>query len=132
MSYVLRISTSSRSELYDITSQVQDAVADSGVSEGICLVYAPHTTAGVTVNEGADPDVRRDILGKLEDLVPRGDMYRHLEGNADAHIKASIVGSSVLVPVSGGRLSLGTWQAIFLAEFDGPRSRRVIVQVVGG
>ena len=115
----------------DITTQVQDVVKKSEVSEGICVVYVPHTTAGITINEGADPDVRRDILEQLERLVPRDGPYRHIEGNADAHIKASLLGSSVLIPVSGGRLFLGTWQAVFFGEFDGPRSRRVIVQVIG-
>jgi len=129
--HTLRISTRSRAELIDITAQVQDVVKKSGISEGICVVYVPHTTAGITINEGADPDVRRDILEQLERLVPRDGSYRHVEGNADAHIKASILGSSVLIPVSGGRLSLGTWQAVFFAEFDGPRSRRVLVQVMG-
>ncbi len=131
MLHTLRISTRSRAELIDITAQVQDVVKKSGISEGICVVYVPHTTAGITINEGADPDVRRDILEQLERLVPRDGSYRHVEGNADAHIKASILGSSVLIPVSGGRLSLGTWQAVFFAEFDGPRSRRVLVQVMG-
>ena len=130
--HTLHVSTRSRAELIDITAQVQDLVRSSEVSEGICLVYVPHTTAGVTINEGADPDVRRDILEQLERLVPEDGRYHHLEGNADAHIKASLLGSSVLVPISGGRLSLGTWQAIFLAEFDGPRRRRVLVQVMGG
>jgi len=129
--HTLRISTRSRAELIDITAQVQDVVKKSGISEGICVVYVPHTTAGITINEGADPDVRRDILEQLERLVPRDGSYRHVEGNADAHIKASILGSSVLIPVSGGRLSLGTWQAVFFAEVDGPRSRRVLVQVMG-
>ncbi|HIE04565.1 MAG TPA: YjbQ family protein [Candidatus Latescibacteria bacterium] len=130
--HTLHVSTRSRAELVDITAQVQDMVRSSEVSEGICLVYVPHTTAGVTINEGADPDVRRDILEQLERLVPKDGRYHHLEGNADAHIKASLLGSSVLVPISDGRLSLGTWQAIFLAEFDGPRSRKVLVQVMGG
>ena len=129
MQYTLSISTRSRAELVDITAQVQDVVKKSEVSEGICVVYVPHTTAGITINEGADPDVRRDILEQLERLVPRDGSYRHVEGNADAHIKASLLGSSVLIPVSGGRLSLGTWQAVFFGEFDGPRSRRVIVQL---
>lgn len=132
MLHTLQVSTRSRAELIDITAQVQDLVKGSEVSEGICLVYVPHTTAGVTINEGADPDVRRDMLEQLERLVPEDGRYHHLEGNADAHIKASLLGSSVLVPISGGRLLLGTWQAIFLAEFDGPRSRRVLVQVMGG
>jgi secondary thiamine-phosphate synthase enzyme len=124
------VSTASRSQMVDITSRVREVVRGSGVEEGICQVYIPHTTAGVTVNEAADPDVAADILEHLERLVPRG-RYRHREGNADAHIKASLVGFSALLPVSGGDLALGTWQGIFLCEFDGPRRRRVKVTVLG-
>ncbi|HID11403.1 MAG TPA: YjbQ family protein [Candidatus Latescibacteria bacterium] len=131
MQYTLSISTRSRAELVDITAQVQDVVRKSEVSKGICMVYVPHTTAGITINEGTDLDVPRDILEQLERLVPRDGPYRHVEGNADAHIKASLLGSSVLIPVSGGELSLGTWQAVLFGEFDGPRTRRVIVQVIG-
>ena len=114
--------------MVDITSLVQKEIARAGVSEGVCVVYVPHTTAGITINEGADPAVCRDIIGKLNDLVPPNAGYRHMEGNADSHIKASLMGSSVSVPVEGGRLLLGTWQKIFFCEFDGPRSRRVYVK----
>jgi len=125
----IRISTKSRTELVDITSEVQRAVTESGVRDGVCHVYVPHTTAGITINENADPSVRQDILMELNKIVPFEDNYRHLEGNAAAHIKASIVGSSETILVAGGRLLLGTWQGIFFCEFDGPRSRRVITTV---
>ncbi len=125
----LRVSTRSRTELVDITSEVQKAVADSDVRDGTCHVYVPHTTAGVTINENADPSVREDILMELNKVVPFQDNYKHLEGNAAAHIKATIVGSSETILVEGGRLILGTWQGIFFCEFDGPRSRRVLVKV---
>lgn len=124
------VSTAGRSQMVDITSRVREVVRRSGVEEGVCQVYIPHTTAGVAVNEAADPDVAADILEHLERLVPRG-RYRHREGNADAHIKAGLVGFSALLPVSGGDLALGTWQGIFLCEFDGPRRRRVTVTVLG-
>ena len=125
----IRVSTKSRTELVDITSEVQRVVTESGVRDGVCHVYVPHTTAGVTINENADPSVREDILKELNKIVPFEDNYRHLEGNAAAHIKASLVGSSETIMVAGGRLLLGTWQGIFFCEFDGPRSRRVIAMV---
>jgi secondary thiamine-phosphate synthase enzyme len=125
----IRISTTSRTELLDITGEVQKAVAESGVRDGICHVYVPHTTAGLTINENADPSVRQDILTELNKIVPIQDNYKHLEGNAAAHIKATLVGSSETILVEAGRLLLGTWQGIFFCEFDGPRSRRVIVKV---
>jgi len=125
----IRVSTKSRTELVDITSHVQDAVRESGVLDGICHVYVPHTTAGITINENADPSVRQDILMELNRMVPFEDNYKHLEGNAAAHIKASIVGSSETVLVEGGRLLLGTWQGIFFCEFDGPRNRRVLLRI---
>ena len=124
------IATRRREDLVDMTAQVASALEESGVREGACLVYVPHTTCGVTINENADPDVRADILAHLARLVPRSPEFRHTEGNSDAHIKASLLGSSVLVPISAGRMALGTWQAIFLGEFDGPRSRRVHVQAL--
>jgi secondary thiamine-phosphate synthase enzyme len=131
MPATLRVDTRSRAEMKDITSQVQKEVSDSGVQAGICVVYVPHTTSGITINEGADPAVCRDILGKLNDLVPRDAGYRHMEGNSDSHIKASLMGSSVTVLVEGGNLVLGTWQKIFYCEFDGPRSRKAYVTVSG-
>ncbi len=123
------VRTSSRLEMVDITRHVRDAVASHAAGDGWCTVYVPHTTAGVTINEGADPDVASDILDALERIVPSGGSYRHREGNAAAHVKASLVGSSARVPIEGGRLALGTWQAIFFCEFDGPRSRTVLFDV---
>ena len=105
---------------------------ESGVQEGICVVFAPHTTAGLTVNEAADPSVARDVSGTLSSLVPHRGSYEHLEGNADSHIKSVVVGQSLSLIVSGGRLVLGTWQGVFFCEFDGPRERRVLVKVVPG
>ncbi len=123
--------TDRRETLSDITPQVAQAVAESGVTEGWAQVYCPHTTAGVTVNEHADPDVARDIVDGLARLVPAGAAWRHVEGNADAHVKATLVGPSVTVPVENGRLVLGTWQGVFFCEFDGPRSRHVLITVMG-
>jgi len=124
------IPTHSRAEFVDITAEVNRALRAEGVSEGVCHIFVPHTTAGVTINENADPDVTRDILATLAALVPRDGRYRHAEGNSDAHVKASLMGSSALVPVQGGRLTLGTWQAVYLCEFDGPRRRRCIVTAI--
>lgn len=127
----LTVRSSSREEMIDITDRVAAAVRSAGGS-GLCQVFVPHTTAGVTINENADPSVVRDILGKMARLVPEGEDYAHDEGNSDAHIKASLFGSSALVPVEGGRLALGEWQGIYLCEFDGPRSRTVHIQVLTG
>lgn len=125
----ITVSTKSHSSMEDITAQVEKAVRDSGVREGLACVYVPHTTAAVTINEVADPDVRQDILAKLDDLVPWYGRYRHTEGNAAAHIKATLVGPSVTLLVQDGRLVLGTWQGIYLCEFDGPRQRKVLIRV---
>jgi len=123
----INISTRQRTELIDITSRVMSVLKEAGAKSGLCIVYVPHTTAGVIINENADPTVCQDILAGLERIAPlRGD-YRHREGNADAHIKSSLVGSSVTVMVEDGRVRMGTWQGIFFCEFDGPRSRRVWV-----
>lgn len=127
----LEIQTKSRSELVDITSMVRKAVERSGVREGIAHLWSLHTTCGLTINEGADPDVARDIAWKLDRLVPEGESgYRHGEGNSDSHIKTTVVGPGATLLVSDGDLVLGTWQAVFLAEFDGPRRRRVALQVI--
>ena len=126
----LELKTKSRNEFVDLTREINQAVKKSGVLEGFCLVYVPHTTAGITINEGADPDVVKDILKHLEELVPAGIRFLHTEGNSDAHIKSSLVGVSQLIPITGGKLALGNWQAIFFCEFDGPRTRNVLVQVV--
>jgi len=128
MATPINVKTSSRIEMVDITSSVQREISKAGVEDGLCLVYVPHTTAGITINEGADPAVCRDILDKLNELVPPGLGYRHTEGNADSHIKASLMGSSVSVIVENGRLVLGAWQKIFFCEFDGPRSRRAYIK----
>lgn len=125
------VSTGSRSQFVEITGRVADVVEKSGVQSGTCYVYVPHTTAGLTINENADPDVARDILADLARLVPAEGDYRHAEGNSDAHIKASLVGFSAMVPVVDGRPALGTWQGVYLCEFDGPRRRRVLVGVTG-
>ena len=124
------VSTGSSMEFVDITGQVQKVVADSGIRDGVCYVYNPHTTAGLTINEGADPAVQDDIVGVLKKVIPRDYPYRHMEGNSPAHIMASLMGSSVTVFIENGRLVLGTWQKIFFCEFDGPRSRKVICKVV--
>lgn len=127
----LRVSTTSREELVNITDRVQGVVRENGWQDGAVLVYCPHTTAGVTINEAADPSVVRDITVNLNRLVPEKGDYKHLEGNSDAHIKSSLVGCSEMVIVEQGKLVLGTWQGIFLADFDGPRSRRVQVKWLG-
>jgi secondary thiamine-phosphate synthase enzyme len=127
-----RISTRSRTEVIDITSQVGSIVRQSGIAAGDVVVYCPHTTAAVTVNENADPSVPHDILMMLDELIPhRHAGYRHSEGNSDAHCKSAIVGCSQQLLIEKGSLNLGTWQGIYFCEFDGPRSRRVIVQVRG-
>jgi secondary thiamine-phosphate synthase enzyme len=123
------VKTSQRNEFVDVTSEVARAVNDSGVSDGIVTVFVPHTTAGVTINENADPSVVRDILTALTRIVPETGDYRHGEGNSDAHIKASMMGFSVQVIVEDGQLAMGTWQGIYFCEFDGPRSRKVWVKV---
>lgn len=128
----LTVKTRKRTEVVDITPSVRKLLADSGVSEGLCFLYIPHTTAGITINEGADPDVVHDLINKLNDLVPRNGGYLHSEGNSDAHIKAILIGSSAAVIVEKGGLLLGTWQAVFFCEFDGPRERKVVVKILGG
>ncbi len=126
-----RVKTGSRSEFVDITDRVQAALAEEGIVDGVCLVFCPHTTAAITINEDADPSVSSDIQNYLDQFVPRRGSYRHAEGNSDAHIKSSFFGCSELVIVEGGRPVLGTWQGIYFCEFDGPRTRRVLVKVVG-
>ena len=126
----ISVSTSKRNEFVDVTEEVRSAVKESGVKDGYVHLYVPHTTAAVTINENYDPSVKSDILNKLSDVIPAGAGYAHSEGNADSHIKASIIGSSDFIPVTGGDISLGTWQGIFFCEFDGPRSRRMFIQVI--
>lgn len=123
------LKTNRRIELIDITAQVAEAVRSSGIREGICVVYCPHTTAGLTINERADPNVASDIVNRLSKLVPHNENYAHIEGNADAHIKSTLTGNSVQLIVNNGNLLLGVWQGIFFCEYDGPRNRRVWVQV---
>jgi len=122
---MIEVRTGARSQLVDITDSVQRAVREMQVKDGVVHLFSLHTTAGLTINENADPSVVEDLLRHLERLVPRDGDYRHTEGNSDAHIKASLMGFSVAVPVSNGGLILGTWQAIYFCEFDGPRTRRV-------
>ena len=125
--YEIKIQSKKRNEMIDITSNVQDIIEDEKILEGYAVIYIPHTTAGITINEGADPSVQRDIINSLEKLVPENSYYQHMEGNCDAHIKASLLGSSVTVLIKNNRIVLGTWQHIFFYEGDGPRTRRVII-----
>lgn len=121
----LQITTRYREEMVDVTAQVRDAIRGSGLRDGICLVYSPHTTCGVTVNEGWDPAVAADALEHVRELVPQTKAFQHAEGNSDSHIKTMLVGTSATLPVAGGEIKLGRWQAIFLCEFDGPRQREL-------
>ena len=128
----LTVTTGRREEMIDVTSQVREIVDASGLDAGFVLCYVPHTTAGITINENADPDVQRDILYKLNKEIPQRDGYHHGEGNSDAHLKASLMGASAQVVIDDGQLVLGRWQGIYFCEFDGPRSRRLIVKVFPG
>ena len=130
MKFEIQVSSKQKAEFVDITSEVESCVQKSGVQDGICVLSVPHTTAGLVVNENWDPSVRVDILAVLDRLVPWQANYRHTEGNAAAHIKSCLVGISEMLLVEAGKLKLGTWQGIFLAEFDGPRRRRVFVRVI--
>ena len=125
-----QVATKSREAMIDITSRLEELVRESGAQSGVMTVYTPHTTTGLTINEGADPDVCRDILAHLRAMVPQHAGFRHAEGNSDAHVKATIFGSSVQVIIEDGRLMLGTWQRVFLGEFDGPRTRTVRVKIL--
>ncbi len=126
------VTTRARCEMIDITGPVRAVIRDEGVRDGICYVFVPHTTAAVTINENADPDVPRDILAELEKVIPFADNYRHIEGNSAAHIKASLTGSSESLLIEKGDLLLGTWQSLFFCEFDGPRTRKVVVKILHG
>jgi len=128
----LDIKTRARSEMFDITGKIRKIAKDSGIKEGICYIYVPHTTAGITINEDADPDVAGDIIHALNKLVPYEGNYRHSEGNAAAHVKASLIGSSKYIVIKDGEMLLGKWQGIFFWEFDGPRSRKVILKLTEG
>jgi secondary thiamine-phosphate synthase enzyme len=126
------IRTTARCEMIDVTGLVAAAIREKGIQKGICHVFVPHTTAAVTINENADPDVPRDILAALDRIVPLANGYRHAEGNAAAHVKASLFGVSQAILIESGRLVLGTWQSVFFCEFDGPRTRQVLVEVTAG
>jgi secondary thiamine-phosphate synthase enzyme len=128
----LQVSTRGRQAFHDITSEVQAVVSRAGVQEGICFIFCPHTTAGLTLNENWDPSVQHDIGVGLDALSPPRPEYRHGEGNSPAHLKSSLVGAAQFVPIAEGRLALGRWQGIYLAEFDGPRRRKVMVKVMAG
>lgn len=131
MTEVFKVRTTKHTSIVNITQQVKDAVKRSGVKEGICIVYVPHTTACVLINEGADPDVVKDMVYMLERIVPWNDPnYEHGEGNSAAHIRSAIIGNSRVIPIIDGGLTLGTWEAIFLAEFDGPRERKVVLKII--
>ena len=130
MIQTFEVRTLGQTEFVDITRSVQEVVKKTGVTDGICIIFIPHTTAGVTINENADPNVVQDIIMELNKIVPFKDQYRHIEGNSPAHIKASLVGCSQIVFVESGKLVLGTWQGIFFCEFDGPRDRKVYVKAV--
>lgn len=127
----ITLRTSSGSSMNDISTDVASAVLKSGIKEGICLVSSPHTTAGITINENADPDVKADMMMEIGKLIPLSDGYHHMEGNSAAHIKATFTGLSVTLPISKGQLVLGTWQGIYFCEYDGPRQRRVLVTIIG-
>jgi len=128
----INVKSKSRIELINVTEEVQKEVRESGVKDGICYLFVPHTTAAVTINEGADPTVQRDILQTVNRLIPKDLNYAHREGNSDAHIKSSIVGVSAIVFVENGELMLGTWQSVYFCEFDGPRYRRLAMKIIKG
>ncbi len=126
----INVRSKQRTEFIDITEKINEVIKEAGVASGICYIYVPHTTAGVTINEGADPSVQRDVQNTLSRLIPHEMNYFHREGNADAHIKSSLVGTSQFVIIDEGRLVLGTWQAVYFCEFDGPRHRRVALKFI--
>ena len=127
---ILQVKSSQRNEWIDISSQVNGVIDKQGMNQGFCLLFVPHTTAAVTINEGADPSVKTDILHVLAKLIPANGSYRHMEGNSDAHVKSSLVGPSIFVPVQNGKLAMGTWQSVFFCEFDGPRNRKIQVHLM--
>ncbi len=130
MSKALNVKSKSKTEFIDITEDIRSLIKESGVQQGVCHIYVPHTTAGVTINEGADPAVKRDIIAALNRMVPFEGDYHHMEGNSAAHIKSTLVGAAQIVLIEEGKLLLGTWQSIYFCEFDGPRHRRVLVKIV--
>ena len=130
MKRTLAVRTSSKTEFIDITRDVEAAIRSEGIDDGVCMLFVPHTTAAITINESADPSVKSDILMVLNKIVPWKEAYGHLEGNSPAHIKSSIIGPSEIIAVESGRLKLGTWQGVFFCEFDGPRSRKVHIRLL--
>lgn len=126
----ITVKTTSQTEMIDITAEIQAVLRDEKLNNGLCMLYVPHTTAGITINESADPSVKRDILMVLNQMVPWKADYRHMEGNSPAHVKSSLVGSSELIAVQDGRLVLGTWQGIFYCDFDGPRTRKLHIKLI--
>jgi secondary thiamine-phosphate synthase enzyme len=130
MTMTIDVSSKARNEMIDITGKVRQVVKSAGIKDGVCYIFVPHTTAGIAINEGADPDVKRDIINALEKIFPERGDYRHAEGNSDAHIKATLTGNSSAVVIEGGDLLLGTWQAIFFCEYDGPRNRKVLIKIL--
>jgi len=128
----LKISTKSQTEMVIVDEDIQSVIRESGVKEGLCVLWVPHTTAGVTINENADPAVVRDILYEINKVIPLRDSYHHMEGNSAAHIKSSLFGPSLTILITGGRLVLGTWQSIYFCEFDGPRQRRMMIKILEG
>jgi len=130
MNRTITVKTKEKTEFVDITRDVEGAIRSEGVQDGVCMLFVPHTTAAITINESADPSVKSDILMVLNKIVPWKESYRHLEGNSPAHIKTSMIGASEFIAVEGGRLKLGTWQGVFFCEFDGPRTRRVHIRLV--
>ena len=130
--YTEELRTDKQAQMCDITARVNQLIDKSGIEEGICMVYSPHTTAGITINENADPDVQRDMIYEINKIVPFSDNYRHMEGNSAAHIKTTFTGLHIMVPVHQGRAVLGTWQGIYFCEYDGPRNRKFHVQIMKG
>ena len=130
--YKISISTNAKTEMIDITPQIQHLLTQTGIKSGICTIFVPHTTAGITINENADPDVVYDMLKEINKIVPFSDNYMHMEGNSAAHIKASLFGFSQQVIVEDGRLVLGTWQGVYFCEFDGPRRRKIYIKIIEG
>ena len=128
MNKTLSVKTTSKTQFIEITRDIEEAIQSEGNDNGVCMLFVPHTTAGITINESADPSVKSDILMVLNKMVPWNEAYRHLEGNSPAHIKSSMIGISEVIAVEGGRLKLGTWQGVFFCEFDGPRTRKVHVR----
>jgi len=130
MNRTITVKTGSKTELIDITRHIEEAIRSEGVDEGVCMLFVPHTTAAITINESADPSVKSDILMVLNKVIPWKEAYGHLEGNSPAHIKSSIIGPSEIIAVESSRLKLGTWQGVFFCEFDGPRSRKVHIRLL--